>query len=76
MGNTLVPLMQVLREGNTTSMEPLVTITTKKYTKNMTAKACETKFLTWLFIFQDMQPLMEVLFVLYGNAALNHLLLT
>lgn len=44
------------------SMEPLVAITTIKYTANINAKACLMKFLTWLFAFQDMQPLMEILF--------------
>lgn len=58
------------------SVDPLVTITTIKYTANMNAKACLMKFLTWLFAFQDMQPLMETLFSLYCNAALKHLLPT
>lgn len=58
------------------SIEPPVAITTIKYTANINAKACLMKFLTWLFAFQDMRLLMEILFSLYYNAALKHLLPT
>lgn len=58
------------------SMMLLVAITTIKYTANINAKTHLMKFLTWLFAFQHMQPLMEILLPLYCNAALKHLLPT
>lgn len=53
IGNFLDPLICHKRRQSSMSVEPLVAITTIKYTANINTKACLMKFLTWLFAFQD-----------------------